>query len=168
MLDGLDPTVARAFDRALSRLAAAGATIETIELPLLGEIASINASGGFPAAESWTWHRKLLAERGGDYDPRVALRIRRGAAMTAADYIELLAARRDWIARMEEAMQPYDALLSPTVPIVAPAIEPLRTQRRRLLRRQRPPAAQPLRSSTCWTAAPSACRATPRTSCRSG
>ena len=127
VLDGLDPTVARAFDRALSRLAAAGAAIETIELPLLGEIASINASGGFPAAESWTWHRKLLAERGGDYDPRVALRIRRGAAMTAADYIELLAARRDWIARMEEAMQPYDALLSPTVPIVAPAIEPLRT-----------------------------------------
>ena len=125
VLDGLDPTVARAFDRALSRLAAAGATIETIELPLLGEIASINASGGFAAAESWTWHRKLLAERGADYDPRVALRIRRGAAMTAADYIELLAARRDWIARMEAALQPYDALLSPTVPIVAPAIAPL-------------------------------------------
>ena len=125
VLDGLDPTVARAFDRALSRLAAAGAAIETIDLPLLGEIASINASGGFAAAESWTWHRKLLAERGADYDPRVALRIRRGAAMSAAEYIELLAARRDWIGRMEEAMRPYDALLSPTVPIVAPAIGPL-------------------------------------------
>ena len=125
VLDSLDPTVARAFDWALSRLAAAGATIETIDLPLLGEIASINASGGFPAAESWTWHRKLLAERGADYDPRVALRIRRGAAMSAAEYIELLAARRDWIGRMEEAMRPYDALLSPTVPIVAPAIGPL-------------------------------------------
>jgi amidase/aspartyl-tRNA(Asn)/glutamyl-tRNA(Gln) amidotransferase subunit A len=125
VLDGLDPTVARAFDRALSRLAAAGAAIETIDLPLLGEIASINASGGFAAAESWTWHRKLLAERGADYDPRVALRIRRGATMTAADYIELLAARRDWIARMEDALRPYDALLSPTVPMVAPAIEPL-------------------------------------------
>ena len=125
VLDSLDPTVARAFDRALSRLAAAGAAIETIDLPLLGEIASINASGGFAAAESWTWHRKLLAERGADYDPRVALRIRRGAAMSAAEYIELLAARRDWIGRMEEAMRPYDALLSPTVPIVAPAIEPL-------------------------------------------
>jgi len=117
--------VARAFDRALSTLAAAGATIDTVDLPLLGEIASINASGGFPAAESWIWHRKLLAERGADYDPRVALRIRRGAAMTAADYIELLAARRDWIARMEQAMRPYDALLSPTVPIVAPTIAPL-------------------------------------------
>ena len=125
VLDSLDPTVARAFDRALSRLAAAGAAIETIDLPLLGEIASINASGGFAAAESWTWHRKLLAERGADYDPRVALRIRRGAAMSAAEYIELLAARRDWIGRMEEAMRPYDALLSPTVPIVAPAIGPL-------------------------------------------
>ena len=70
-----------------------GATIETFELPLLGEIASINASGGFAAAESWAWHRKLLAERGGAYDPRVAMRIRRGAAMSAADYIELVAAR---------------------------------------------------------------------------
>ncbi len=125
VLDGLDSTVARAFDRALSRLAAAGAAVESIALPLLGEIASINASGGFAAAESWTWHRKLLAERGADYDPRVALRIRRGATMTAADYIELLAARRDWIARMEDALRPYDALLSPTVPMVAPAIEPL-------------------------------------------
>jgi amidase/aspartyl-tRNA(Asn)/glutamyl-tRNA(Gln) amidotransferase subunit A len=125
VLDGLDPTAARAFERALSRLAAAGAGIENIALPLLGEIASINASGGFAAAESWTWHRKLLGERGADYDPRVALRIRRGATMTAADYIELLAARRDWIARMEAALRPYDALLSPTVPMVAPAIEPL-------------------------------------------
>ena len=125
VLDGLDPTVARAFDRALSRLAAAGAGVESIDLPLLGEIASINASGGFAAAESWTWHRKLLGERGAAYDPRVALRIRRGATMTAADYIELLAARRDWIARMEGALRPYDALLSPTVPIVAPPIEPL-------------------------------------------
>jgi Asp-tRNA(Asn)/Glu-tRNA(Gln) amidotransferase A subunit family amidase len=118
--------VARAFDRALAVLSAAGATIASIELPLLDEIAAINASGGFAAAESWTWHRKLLAAHGGDYDPRVALRIRRGEAMTAADYIELLAARRSWIARMETALAPYDALLSPTVPIVAPAIEPLR------------------------------------------
>lgn len=40
-------------------------------------------------------------------------------------YIDLLAARKDWIARMTLAIQGYDALLSPTVPVVAPAIEPL-------------------------------------------
>jgi len=126
MLDDLDPAVARAFDRALAKLGAAGARIETLHFSLLGDIAAINATGGFAAAESWAWHRRLLAEHGDGYDPRVALRIRRGATMSAADYIDLVAARRAWIARMEAAIAPYDALLSPTVPMVAPAIEPLR------------------------------------------
>ena len=125
VFDGVDETVGRAFDRALGRLSTAGATIERIELPLLGEVAGINASGGFAVAESWAWHRQLIAERGTDYDPRVAMRIRRGAAMSAADYIELLAARRDWTARMESALAPYHALLTPTVPTVAPPLEPL-------------------------------------------
>ncbi|MGZ5267825.1 MAG: amidase [Caldimonas sp.] len=125
VLDGLDATVARAFDRALAMLSKAGARIESIDLPLLNEIAAINASGGFAAAESWAWHRRLLAEKEAEYDPRVAVRIRRGAAMSAADYIDLLGARRAWIARMEAAIAPYDAVLSPTVPIVAPALAPL-------------------------------------------
>lgn len=125
MLDGLDDTVARAFRRALSTLSAAGARIEEIDLPLLGEIAAINASGGFAAAESWAFHRRWFAARRADYDPRVALRIARGEAMSAADYIDLLAARRAWIARMEVALQGFDALLSPTVPIVAPPLAPL-------------------------------------------
>jgi len=125
MLEGVDPAVARAFDRALATLSTAGATIETIALPLLDEIAAIHANGSLAAAESWAWHRRLLGERGDAYDPRVATRIRRGATMSAADYIELVAARRDWIARMEAALQRFDALLSPTVPIVAPPLAPL-------------------------------------------
>ena len=63
------------------------------------EIAPINADGSFPAAESWAFHRRWLAEREAEYDRRVALRIRRGETMSAADYIDLVAARRDWIAR---------------------------------------------------------------------
>ena len=94
MLDALDGTVAAAFTRTLAILRAAGARIDEIELPALLELAQINAAGGFPAAESWAWHRKLLAEHGARYDPRVALRIRRGEAMSAADYIDLLQARR--------------------------------------------------------------------------
>ena len=125
MLDDLDPTVARAFERALATLSAAGARIETIDLPLLGEVAAINATGGFTAAESWAWHRRLLAEHEAEYDPRVAFRIRRGATMSAADYIDLVSARRAWVARMEAAIAPWDALLSPTVPMVAPALTPL-------------------------------------------
>jgi len=125
MLGGLDATVARAFERALGALSARGARIEEIDLALLGEAATINATGGFSAAESWAWHRHLLAAHEGEYDPRVARRIRRGESMSAADYIDLIGARRRWIARMEAALAGFDALLSPTVPIVAPAVAPL-------------------------------------------
>jgi len=125
MLDGLDATVARAFDRSLAALSAAGAGIETIDLAPLAEIASINANGSFPAAESWAFHRRWMAEREAQYDRRVALRIRRGETMSAADYVDLVAARRDWIARMIDALQGFDALLSPTVPVVAPPLAPL-------------------------------------------
>ena len=45
--------------------------------------------------------------------------------MSAADYLDLVAARRDWIAQMTVALQPFDALLSPTVPVVAPPLAPL-------------------------------------------
>ena len=80
------------------------------------------ATGGMSAAESYAWHRQLLASRGDAYDPRVRIRIEKGAAMKAWEYIDLLHARRDWIARLEAALGGYDAVLSPTVPIVAPAI----------------------------------------------
>ncbi|HEY2188507.1 MAG TPA: amidase [Caldimonas sp.] len=127
VLDGLEPAVARAFDRSIAALSAAGAVIATIPLAPLADVASINASGGFSAAEAWAFHRRWLVGREADYDPRVAQRIRRGEKMSAADYIDLLAARRDWIARMERALEGIDALLTPTVPIVAPPIAPLAT-----------------------------------------
>jgi amidase/aspartyl-tRNA(Asn)/glutamyl-tRNA(Gln) amidotransferase subunit A len=125
MLDGLDPTVRIAFDRAIATLRAAGAHVQEIGLAELGEAARINSTGGFSPAEAWAWHRKLLAEHGNSYDPRVALRIRRGENMSAADYIDLIQARRQWIDRMETSMRPFDAMLSPTVPFVAPPIAPL-------------------------------------------
>ena len=125
MLDGLDGTVAAAFHRSLATLRDAGAQIVEIPMTQLDEVARINASGGFSPAEAWAWHRTLLAEHEAEYDPRVAQRIRRGASMSAADYIDLLHARRDWIARMIIVMQGFDAMLSPTVPCIAPPIAPL-------------------------------------------
>jgi aspartyl-tRNA(Asn)/glutamyl-tRNA(Gln) amidotransferase subunit A len=123
MLDALEPAVAGAFERAIDTLRAAGAVITDLQLPLLGDAAALQRGGGIPAAESWAWHRDVLTEREAQYDPRVALRIRRGAAVH--DLAELLAERRRWIARMEAALQGFDALLSPTVPLVAPRTQPL-------------------------------------------
>lgn len=122
MLDHLDDHVAAAFAATLSRLSQAGARIVDCTLP---ELARYQEFGYFSSAEAYAWHRTLLAQRGGGYDPRVAMRIRLGAAISAADYIDLHAARNAWIASMERLIAPYDALLMPTVPIVAPPIAEL-------------------------------------------
>jgi aspartyl-tRNA(Asn)/glutamyl-tRNA(Gln) amidotransferase subunit A len=125
MLEALEPEVATAFERALATLRQAGARIDDVDSPSLADTAALVHGGGFSAAESWAWHRHRLAERAGSYDPRVALRIRRGEAISGADYIDLLGERRDWIARTEAALVGIDALLSPTVPIIAPRLQPL-------------------------------------------
>lgn len=122
-LDGLDATVANAFQRTLATLRRQGAQITEIVLPETTGLTEVNATGGFSAAESFAWHRALLTRHADQYDPRVRSRIERGAHMSAADYIELLHARQHWIARMDAAMAPFDALLSPTVPLVAPTID---------------------------------------------
>jgi aspartyl-tRNA(Asn)/glutamyl-tRNA(Gln) amidotransferase subunit A len=120
--DGIDATVAAAFDSARRRLEAAGAIFVDLDIPEFDELGRINRSGGFIAAEAWAWHADSLAQRERDYDPRVASRIRRGAAITAADYSSLQADRRRWIGAVGERLRDVDALLMPTVPIVAPRI----------------------------------------------
>jgi amidase/aspartyl-tRNA(Asn)/glutamyl-tRNA(Gln) amidotransferase subunit A len=125
MLDALEAPVATAFERSLGVLRAAGAQVDEVDLPLLAEAAQLHRGGGIASAESWAWHRDALAARGDRYDPRVALRIRRGEAIDATELAALHAERRAWTARMQQALAPWDALLSPTVPIVAPRVAPL-------------------------------------------
>ena len=123
--DGMDDTVRAAFEAALSRLQKAGALIQRFSFPELKDLPSINAGGGFSAAESWAWHRNLLERAGDKYDQRVAVRIRRGAQQSAADYIDLLAVRRRMIAQAERRLAVFDAWLMPTVPVVPPLLQPL-------------------------------------------
>jgi aspartyl-tRNA(Asn)/glutamyl-tRNA(Gln) amidotransferase subunit A len=125
MLDDLDKAVAQAFEHALDRLAGAGALIERIAVPQFAEVATLNAKGGFSAAESWAWHRALIAKKADGYDPRVVNRIRRGEALSAADYVDLLEMRRAMIAGFERRVAPYDALIAPTVAITPPVIADL-------------------------------------------
>jgi aspartyl-tRNA(Asn)/glutamyl-tRNA(Gln) amidotransferase subunit A len=125
MLDGMDATVARAFERAVKTLRDAGAQVEEIELAEIRELGSIQPLGGFAAAESYAWHRQLLERKGAGYDPRVRFRIERGATIKAWEYIDLIRARAAWTARVATALLGFDAVLSPTVPIVAPPIAQL-------------------------------------------
>jgi aspartyl-tRNA(Asn)/glutamyl-tRNA(Gln) amidotransferase subunit A len=124
-LDELDDEVARTFERALETLSRQGALIERIAVPEFLDVGVMNTKGGFAAAESYAWHRYLIASRGDVYDPRVSGRILRGEAISAADYIDLLAARKSLIARAAARLAPYDALVMPTTANTPPVIADL-------------------------------------------
>jgi aspartyl-tRNA(Asn)/glutamyl-tRNA(Gln) amidotransferase subunit A len=129
VLDGMDQTVSSAFDRALAALSKAGARIVHARFPEFDEIPAVNANGGFAASEAYAWHRTLLAEKGAQYDPRIRMRIERGERMTAVDYLDLLAARQRLIASFDARTREFDALVTPTVPIVPPRIAELDDER---------------------------------------
>ena len=124
-LDDVEPAVARAFDGALAALRAAGARVVDIPLRELAELPRINAKGGLAAAESWATHPALIAKAQKHYDPRVLARILRGREQDAAEYTDLVNARGDFIRRLAALTMPFDALVMPTVPVLAPRIADL-------------------------------------------
>jgi aspartyl-tRNA(Asn)/glutamyl-tRNA(Gln) amidotransferase subunit A len=125
VLDAMDADVSRAFSAALTALSAAGARIVEIPLRELSEVAQVNAKGGFAAAEGYAVHRPLIKVKGASYDPFVLARLERGKEQDAADYIELMWAREEMISRLAAITAPYDALVMPTCPIIAPALRDL-------------------------------------------
>jgi aspartyl-tRNA(Asn)/glutamyl-tRNA(Gln) amidotransferase subunit A len=127
VMDDLEPVVFTAFERALKTLAGVGVKIEKIDLPELNELPALNARGGFAASEAYAWHRHLIERRGKDYDQLVYPRIMRGKEMSAADYIDLLAARADLQKRVSAITSNYDAVVMPTCAIAAPTLEEVST-----------------------------------------
>ena len=122
MLDHLSEPVQKVWQRSLEGLARAGAQLTEISLPELNDLPGLLSTGGFSAAESYAWHRHQLAQDATLYDPRVAQRIQRGAQMKAFEYLDLQQGRQQWIARMQQVLSGFDALLSPTLPITAPTL----------------------------------------------
>lgn len=125
VLDGLDNTVAQAFDRSLSILSEAGAQIIEIPMTEFADIPKVNAPGGLSPIEAYAVHHERLARAQAQFDQRVAARVMLGATISAQQYIAILDKRRAWIASVERAIEGYDALMCPTVPTVAPELEKL-------------------------------------------
>lgn len=121
MLDSLDADVARHFETSLKAISKAGAKITHIALAEIAELGSIQSRGGFSAPElqSWLIPAGLWPARKAEFDPRAAVRIAMADTMSAADYVRLLLARQQAIARVGAALQGFDGVLSPTVPLVA-------------------------------------------------
>ncbi|MBI1777535.1 MAG: amidase [Proteobacteria bacterium] len=127
VLDNLDDTVASAFERSLKTLEKAGALLSRIAFAELDEYPLINAKGGFGAPEAFAHHRRLIETKGDRFDPMVVSRIKRGAEMSAADYVDLIKARADFIRRSARVTESFDAVLMPTCPIVAPSLAEIAT-----------------------------------------
>ncbi|HET7880651.1 MAG TPA: amidase [Acetobacteraceae bacterium] len=125
VLDGIDDNVSSAFDRALAVLSHAGARISRLHVAPFDEVRTVNAKGGFAAAEAYAWHQPLLTEKGAGYDQRIRVRIEQGNRFSGTDYLALLAARRRLIGGFDATTRGFDAVVMPTVAIVPPRIAAL-------------------------------------------
>jgi aspartyl-tRNA(Asn)/glutamyl-tRNA(Gln) amidotransferase subunit A len=123
VLDDLEPAVATVFSDSLRRLSAAGARIREVHVPEFERLADFQVKGGITAAESYAWHRDLIEGGRDEYDPVIASRILRGADQSASDYLDLLRLRKEFISAIDVRFADYDAVLMPTVAVVAPRIK---------------------------------------------
>ncbi|MGH8139866.1 MAG: amidase [Steroidobacteraceae bacterium] len=125
VLDDMAPEVAASLERALHKLGKAGARLRDVGVPELAELPQIHRKGGFSAAEAYALHRERAASEASRYDPRVLVRILRGREQDAADYIDLYRQRTGFIGRVTPRLEPFDALLMPTIPIIPAALTDL-------------------------------------------
>jgi aspartyl-tRNA(Asn)/glutamyl-tRNA(Gln) amidotransferase subunit A len=97
-----------------------GAKLEEARVPLdLDDV--MNRNGRISAAEGYALHRAYIEDASLDIDPWVRKRMLGGKGISAADYIDELAVRKRIMSAYADFMRGRDALLLPTLPIVASA-----------------------------------------------
>jgi aspartyl-tRNA(Asn)/glutamyl-tRNA(Gln) amidotransferase subunit A len=112
------PDVTRAYQAAIVALRELGARVEEGPFPLDFEDMMVR-NGRIIAAEAYALHRAYIEDPSLDIDPWVRQRVLGGKAVSAADYIDLLALRQRAIGEFADWMRGRDALLTPTLPITA-------------------------------------------------
>jgi aspartyl-tRNA(Asn)/glutamyl-tRNA(Gln) amidotransferase subunit A len=125
VLSHLDDAVAAAYEKALRRLADAGATVVDFHLPEIDRIGEVNRDGSFFEAEAHPHLLALTATTRHRLDPRVASRIEGGRHVDEAGYRRLLEGRAGLIDSARARLQGFDAILMPTTAIVAPRLAEL-------------------------------------------
>jgi aspartyl-tRNA(Asn)/glutamyl-tRNA(Gln) amidotransferase subunit A len=120
-----DSPVAASISRALTRLSKAGAVLAELPLPEIVEVPAVGAGVVIVGSEAYAWHRRNLSAHGSLYDPRVRMRLERGAGYSAWEYLDALRCRAASIEAASRALHGFDGWLMPTVPIIAPPIADL-------------------------------------------
>ncbi len=125
--DGLAPDVAAAFDDAFAVCSDLGLTVVETALPGVDDTFAVGRAVQRP--EATLYHRRYLRDGGHLYTAQVRESLQMGEVFSAADYMrgQRLRAklRALWIGVMDAAK--LDVLLTPTVPVLAPAKTPEHT-----------------------------------------
>jgi len=118
----LDPDVRVLYGRAAEMLRDAGVGVEHVRLPFsLADV--MEQSGRLVAFEAWQQHRQYIVDDALPFDPHVRARVLAGRQVSEDDYAGLQAARSRMSAQFGAWMKRYAAVLLPTVPWPAPALE---------------------------------------------
>jgi aspartyl-tRNA(Asn)/glutamyl-tRNA(Gln) amidotransferase subunit A len=120
-LEDLDKEVGAAFAASLSKLSKAGALIAERAVPAFDRQGEYFKGGGYAGAEAYHIHRAYEG-RIAEYDPRVGKRILMGKSLSASGYLTLGDLRAQYIREVEALAAPFDAIVMPTVPCIAPTI----------------------------------------------
>src|ERR1700692_3246725 len=116
--------VQKSFDAAVRSLRGLGAKIEEVSIPLLAQ--TENAGNRIAWAEACHYHQQSgwFPSRGAEYSEDVRSRLEAGMKVSAVEYLEAMDQRRSFISQLRGVMEKeaIDALMVPTVPIVAPLI----------------------------------------------
>jgi aspartyl-tRNA(Asn)/glutamyl-tRNA(Gln) amidotransferase subunit A len=118
----LEPAVGALFDEAVKRVGAAGAAICPIEVTDLA--AAPDAVMTILQPEASLIHRNLIASGPTGFAETTRLQIEAGFAIPATAYIRAQQLQRELAARFSRLFDSVDAILSPSVPWVAPAEDP--------------------------------------------
>ena len=114
------PDVRLEFERAVDRLFTAGVTVRSAELPSAADTAEMYIR--IVLREAFLWHSKYLDTRWDDYSPIVRDRLSSGQRVTKDAYAEAQTFRQTLRDEVDAALNDVDALMLPTLPIVAPRI----------------------------------------------
>jgi aspartyl-tRNA(Asn)/glutamyl-tRNA(Gln) amidotransferase subunit A len=122
-LEVLEAPVRDAFDRSVAALKKAGVTIERRSLAASSTTSTIlDVYVRVVLSEASAWHARYLDTRGGQYRPTVRARLLAGRNYSAVDYLSAIEACDGFRTDVDAALNGVDALLLPTMPVLAPLL----------------------------------------------
>ena len=115
--DKVEPDVEALVRKAIKALAGLGAELREVTIAGLDDVPGITST--IMGAEAACYHRDYLANRAGDYQPDVRVRLEAAAKIEGWKLVLATKQRKEALARFAEVMKDIDLLVTPTEPVPA-------------------------------------------------